>query len=175
MKNLLVNITAADKSWRGEDKKIITTTRKILQKIAPQTDLSLLPPNISIEISVLLTNDEEIKQLNKNYRHKNKPTNVLSFPAFDTKKIKAFRPENLPIIDNFLPLGDIALAFETIKNEAAEQNKSFNHHFTHLLTHSLLHLLGYDHETNKDADLMENLEIKILKTLAITNPYSVRF
>ncbi len=106
------------------------------------------------ELTIVLTDDALIRELNKTYRGKNKPTNVLSFPSGEKQY-----------------LGDIILAFETIKREAAEQGKSFEHHAMHMLVHGTLHLLGYDHENESDAETMERLEIKILKKLGITNPY----
>ncbi len=106
-------------------------------------------------LSILLTNDKNIQQLNKDFRDKDKPTNVLSFPADDDGDY----------------MGDIAVAFETIQREAVEQDKSFNHHFIHMLIHGILHLDGYDHETNEDAEEMEALEIKILADMGIKNPY----
>ncbi len=106
-------------------------------------------------LSILLTNDRSIQQLNKDFRDKDKPTNVLSFPADDEGDY----------------MGDIAVAFETIQREAIEQDKSFTHHFIHMLIHGILHLDGYDHETDEDAEEMETLEIKILADMGIKNPY----
>ncbi len=105
-------------------------------------------------VSVCLTNNEEMTQLNGQFRSKHSSTNVLAFP------------QNLP---NFL--GDIALAYGTIKEEAEEQGKTFVHHATHLFIHGLLHLLGYDHQTESEAQVMEVLEVKALSALGIGNPY----
>lgn len=106
------------------------------------------------ELSIVLADDAFIQQLNKQYRSKDKPTNVLSFPQ-----------------DHPDMLGDIILAHETIATEANDQNKSFENHVTHLIVHGVLHLLGLDHEDDKEADEMEALEIKILLHLGIKNPY----
>ncbi|MCK6417404.1 MAG: rRNA maturation RNase YbeY [Alphaproteobacteria bacterium] len=106
------------------------------------------------EVSILLADDTFIKDLNKTWRGKNKATNVLSFPQ-DTPGI----------------LGDIVLAQETIAREAKAQRKSFAAHLTHLVIHGYLHLIGYDHENKADARKMEDLEIKILTSLKIKNPY----
>lgn len=107
------------------------------------------------EVSIILTNDKEIKVLNKKYRKIDKPTNVLSFETGDNEL-----------------LGDIFISFDTVAREAKEQNKTFEEHTTHMLVHGVLHLMGYDHLNNRDAKKMENLEIKLLKKLGIKNPYS---
>ncbi|MEB3701725.1 Endoribonuclease YbeY [Candidatus Bealeia paramacronuclearis] len=114
------------------------------------------------ELSVYLTDDEEIQGLNKDYRGKNKPTNVLSFPQGNVPK----GPNG-----EVHPLGDIAMAYETCLREADHEGIPFKNHFIHLLIHGLLHLLGYDHENEEDAEKMETLEVQILQALHIPNPY----
>lgn len=115
------------------------------------------------ELSIVLTNDNEIKKLNANWRKKDKATNVLSFPAFEV----AVGNKPGPM------LGDIVLAIETIEREAEESAISFVDHLTHLIIHGLLHLLGYEHENDTDAEQMEKLEIETLAQLGIADPYSV--
>lgn len=110
------------------------------------------------EVSVLLCDDAHIRQLNKDWRGKDKATNVLSFP---TPGALARRPL----------LGDIAIAWETTAREAADEGKGAADHLTHLLVHGFLHLLGFDHESEADADAMEAREIFILKGLGISDPY----
>lgn len=122
------------------------------------------PKGIEPELTITLTNDADIKILNRDYREKDKPTNVLSFPMWD-------HMSDIPNNAGAIPLGDIIIAFETIKREAIEQEKALADHFTHMLIHGFLHLLGYDHMNDKDAKAMESLEIKILKELSISNPY----
>lgn len=112
------------------------------------------------ELSVALVDDDHIRQLNRDFRGQDKPTNVLSFPADD-----------LPDGDLAL-LGDIVLAAETLSREATEQNKSLPDHLSHLTVHGMLHLLGYDHEIDADAEEMEQLERDILQTLDIADPYA---
>lgn len=115
------------------------------------------------EVSFLFTDDASIKIINNEWRGQDKPTNVLSFPAF------ALRPGMAPKS----VLGDIVIALETVQREAAFEHKSFDHHLSHLIIHGLLHLLGYDHEADDDAQLMEGLERKILNALAISDPYAL--
>lgn len=115
------------------------------------------------ELSVLLTDDAHIRALNAEWRGKDKATNVLSFPAF------AVAPgDDLPPM-----LGDIVLAAETVRAESTLETKPFDHHLIHLVVHGLLHLLGYDHETDDEAEVMEALERRILARLAIADPYAV--
>lgn len=114
------------------------------------------------ELSVVLTDDNHIQELNAQYRGKDKPTNVLSFPI----------QENLAMpTSQSLVLGDIVLAYETIAQEALSQHKTFPDHFSHLVVHGFLHLLGYDHEKKAQAEQMEQLEASILEGLGIKNPY----
>lgn len=121
-----------------------------------------LPPR-AYEVSVVLTDDTEQETLNRSYRGRESSTNVLSFPS-DEMATPGF-PTDLP-----MPLGDISLALETLVREA--ENSSLDDHFCHLLVHGMLHLVGYDHETNDDAECMEALEISILEKLGIDNPYT---
>lgn len=115
------------------------------------------------ELSLVFTDDAAIKELNNDWRDKDKPTNVLSFPAFPIKPGQAPGPM----------LGDIVIARETVVREAEDEEKSFDHHLTHLIVHGVLHLLGYDHETDDEAEAMEQLERKILARLAIPDPYAL--
>lgn len=115
------------------------------------------------ELSLVFAADADVKGLNAQWRGKDKPTNVLSFPAF------ALRPgDDLPVM-----LGDIVLAYETVAQEAKEEAKQLDHHVSHLVLHGLLHLLGYDHQSGADAEIMESLERQVLATLAIPDPYAV--
>lgn len=127
------------------------------------------------DIALLATDDARIAALNAQFRGKPTPTNVLSWPAGD---LAAEEPGDLPYPpepdpDGTFPLGDIALAWETCNREAAEQGKSPSDHVTHLIVHGLLHLLGYDHETDPDAALMETLEVTILGKLGLPDPYAI--
>jgi len=106
------------------------------------------------EVSVVLADDTEVQDLNKTFRNRDKPTNVLSFPSEQKDE-----------------LGDIILAYETVTREAEENGVSPLDHTLHLIIHGFLHLLGYDHEHENEAKEMENMEIRILKDLHINNPY----
>jgi probable rRNA maturation factor len=108
-------------------------------------------------VAVLLTSDEAVAELNERFRAKAGPTNVLSFPA-------SANPEN--------HLGDIALAHGVCAREAAEQGKTLEQHLAHLVVHGVLHLLGYDHETDGEAEAMEALERSILESLGVPDPYA---
>ena len=105
--------------------------------------------------TLLLADDAKLQSLNMTFRAKDKPTNVLSFPA-----------------DREGYLGDVAMAYGVTRKEAREQKKSFSDHATHLTVHGVLHLLGYDHETAKAAKIMEPLEVEILSELGIGDPYA---
>ena len=113
-------------------------------------------------ITVLFSDDATLKTLNHDWRGKNKPTNVISFPASSSIKLPRGEPK---------PLGDIALGYETIAREAEETGKALKDHTTHLIVHGVLHLLGYDHIDDVGAAKMEAREIRILKSLGIADPY----
>ena len=110
-------------------------------------------------INLKLVNNEEITELNKIYRNKNKPTNVLSFTNEDISKSRTNE------------LGDIAISFEFVEQESKEQNKKFNDHVIHMFIHGIYHILGFDHENDSMADAMEEKEILLLEKLQIKNPY----
>lgn len=113
------------------------------------------------EVSIMLVDDATIKGLNAQWRKIDKATNVLSFPAGPPEKLS-----KNPL------LGDIVVAFETTQRESIEEDKALADHFSHLIVHGFLHLLGHDHENTTDAEKMEALEVKILGTLGIKNPYA---
>jgi probable rRNA maturation factor len=120
---------------------------------------------IGHEISFVLTDDKRMRTLNRAYRGKDKPTNVLSFAALDAPRPKPGMP---------WLLGDVVLASGVIAREAKAQRKSIRHHLSHLAVHGVLHLLGYDHERDRDAEAMEALEVAALAAMGIANPYELR-
>jgi probable rRNA maturation factor len=119
------------------------------------------------ELAVLLTDDPGIQRLNSDWRGIDKPTNVLSFPA--TPSTGSSSNEDAPRL-----LGDIAIAYQTTRREAADEQKPFDHHLSHLAVHGFLHLMGYDHDRDDRADAMETLEQAILAQLGIPDPYADR-
>lgn len=137
---------------RGQMKKQIETT------------LRHVGFDVDCEIGIACVDLAESQELNLQYREKDKPTNVLSFPS-DI-------PEEMLSLLDAEPLGDLVICIPVVLQEATEQQKTPSDHFTHLLVHGILHLLGYDHETSEaEAEEMEALEIEILKKLGIANPY----
>jgi probable rRNA maturation factor len=118
-------------------------------------------PERTGELAVVLTDDAAVRTLNRTWRGKDEPTNVLSFPAQS--------PRGAPRL-----LGDIVIAYETTAREALAAHKPFRHHLAHLAVHGYLHLAGYDHEADAEAEAMERLEIAVLARLKVPNPYIAR-
>ncbi|TNM66293.1 rRNA maturation RNase YbeY [Aliirhizobium smilacinae] len=119
-------------------------------------------PKMAPELSLVFTNDDSIQEINAEWRGMDKPTNVLSFPAF-------------PLEPGGMPgpmLGDIVVARETVEREAVDLDKTFDDHLTHLLVHGFLHLFGYDHLEKDEAEEMEALETRILASLGLSDPYA---
>lgn len=152
--NIDIAVQYAD--WQNALSDIDGLAERAVGQIVEQLD----NPKLG-ELSIALVSDADIQALNRDYRHKDKPTNVLSFPA----AFVSGGPTPL--------LGDIVLAFETVMREATEKAISAEHHVTHLLIHGFLHLQGYDHETEAEAAKMEALEIAALAALNIDNPYEI--
>jgi probable rRNA maturation factor len=126
--------------------------------------------NPRLLVSLLLTSDAEVHILNREWRERDKPTNVLSFPMLERDELATLAPEGPPVM-----LGDIALAAETCAREAAEKGVALEHHAAHLIVHGLLHLAGHDHvHSDAEAEAMEALETRILAKLGIADPYGDR-
>jgi probable rRNA maturation factor len=154
MRDIVIDISVEAGDWQDED-VLEAMASKAFCACLMQTCVKL---DKGTEVSVVFTDDASIAKLNTLWRGKDKPTNVLSFPA------KMSGP--------FPMLGDIILASETVKKEAALEGKPLENHIYHLLIHGFLHLLGYDHMQDEDANTMESLEIAILEALSICNPYA---
>ncbi len=132
---------------------------------AASTELTQALTSRRVEVSVRLADDEDVAALNLEYRERQGPTNVLSFPAVSEDDLAGLPPE-VPVL-----LGDIVLALGVVKSEAAAQAKAPADHFSHLVVHGMLHLLGYDHIEAGDAEIMEKLETAVLARMQIANPY----
>jgi probable rRNA maturation factor len=133
-------------------------------EVAPE----LAAPRLSV--SVLFTNDEEVHELNREWRGKDRPTNVLSFPMLERADLLALGPDGPPVL-----LGDVALAYDTCAREAREKGVPLDHHAAHLIVHGLLHLAGHDHvASEEEAEAMEALERSALAKLGIADPYGDR-
>ena len=152
--------------WLSLDFDAEEIAKKIVPLAFAMADIPVSLHGRDLEFSIVLTDDETTQALNRDYRGKDKPTNVLSFAMLDSND-----DDFLPPADQPLPVGDIILAYETIESEAIEQSKPLRDHYAHLLVHGALHLLGYDHEAPHEGDVMESLEIRILKKYGIENPY----
>lgn len=149
--------------------------------LAAQAVLARAPETLRCESSatLLLTDDTSLRRLNRTFRNKDRPTNVLSFPQFEPKALKSvIRKRNAgkgrpgsETDANPLYLGDIAMAWQTVRTEAARDGKTAIDHATHLMIHGLLHLYGYDHILAAEAERMEALETAIMKDLGLRNPY----
>ena len=154
-----IDISLEDDRWSDAIELYDDLTSDIVR-----ISLEHLKLNIShIEISIVLANDDFVQDLNKTYRGKDKPTNVLSFPQSEPEEIMPMLP--------YLCMGDIILSLDTLQKEIKEQKKTLKDHYTHMLVHGILHLLHYDHITNDEALIMEGLEISILDKMSIKNPY----
>ncbi|QHQ36163.1 rRNA maturation RNase YbeY [Algicella marina] len=162
-----VDLIIEDERWRSLPLQSISQD-------AVGLALAVATIKVPVEVSLLATNDEGIAELNSRFRGKSKATNVLSWPAFElfasdpggqpTREIPS-DPFGLPAI------GDIALAFETVMAESQSGGIRVEDHILHLVLHGSLHLLGYDHENEADATLMESLEVRALASRGIATPY----
>lgn len=143
-----IQLVVEEAAWRGH--------RGLLPRLTAAADAARRAAKLPAKsrLTILLADNARLKTLNHDFRGKNKPTNVLSFPSDE----KDYR-------------GDIALAYGVTKAEAAAARKSFSDHATHLVVHGVLHLAGYDHERDRDAKIMEPLEVKILARLGVADPY----
>ena len=156
--NFVIESTITLSLW---DKILINDFHEKLNNVLDEIyeRISLISNNSKILISISFSGDKKVKELNNFFRKKRSATNVLSFPS------------NYKL-NNTLFLGDIVFSIETIIKEAKRDNKTVENHLIHLFIHAVLHLFGYDHETEEQAEKMENLEIEILSNLQIGDPYN---
>jgi probable rRNA maturation factor len=155
---LEIEVTAPCRAWQEACPAAVALAREAAQLALRR---GAAPPAAVADIT--LTDDAAQRALNRTWRSKDAPTNVLAFPVADRSMPL---PDGAPLL-----LGDVVLAFETVWREAAEQDKRFEDHLRHLVVHGVLHLLGHDHENAADAAAMEAREIAILAELGVPNPY----
>jgi probable rRNA maturation factor len=151
-----IDIAVEAEGWAAFDDLEALIGRAVVAGLA----VSSLQPMTGAELSILLTDNARMRKINQAWRAKDKPTNVLSFPAVSPERIATS-----PL------LGDIALALETVQREAQDDGKTFEAHLSHLVIHGLLHLLGGDHETDAQAEEMEAREVAALARLGYADPY----
>lgn len=144
-----ITLVVEDPNWRSH--------RGLQARLTRAADAARRSAKLKGDFSILLAGDRRLRALNLDFRGKDKPTNVLSFPSANP----GYR-------------GDIAIAYGVTKKEAKAAGKAFADHASHLVVHGVLHLAGYDHERPRDAKAMEPLEVKILKALGIADPYAAR-
>ena len=155
---MVIEISIKHEAWRTTLPKASHIIRR-----AVHSALAVTSQPEAYELAVILANDALLKSLNKEFRGINKATNVLSFSYTETKSVNA---SNLSRI-----LGDIIISLDTACSEANNSNIGLNAHVSHLVIHRVLHLIGYDHELDSDASIMENLEILALEKIGFKNPY----
>lgn len=163
MTSLDIQISVEAEKWPSEEELFAFSSRVLdpAVKFLKGEEKQPFPP-VPPELSLVFTDDASIREINAEWRDMDKPTNVLSFPAYPLE------PGNMP----GPMLGDIIIAFETVEREARDLEKSFDDHLTHLLVHGFLHLFGYDHIETEDAEEMEELETRILAKLGLSDPYA---
>jgi probable rRNA maturation factor len=152
-----IEILVRSSHWRKQPQASATIKRAIA---AAAKAASTAPA----ELAIVLSDDSAVQALNRHWRGKNTPTNVLAFPAAAPGKSR----NGIPYI------GDIVIAYRTAAREAVAEGKPFRHHLAHLAVHGYLHLIGYDHETDRAAQRMERLERAILARIAVPDPYAAR-
>lgn len=164
-----IEVVVEDDLWNAFDLEAIAI--RSFDAVAAKLDLKTGP----YELDILACDDSRIAVLNSEFRGKPTPTNVLSWPGFDLAPERSGETPNLPPVtefgDPYVHIGDIAIAYQTCLKEANDAEIDPLHHITHLIIHGILHLLGYDHETDANAELMESIETDLLTRFGIGNPY----
>jgi len=158
----------ADEEWDSSRSWPLLARKAAEAAIAESAFPDLIESDRAVELSVTLTSDEHVRELNAKWRNKDKPTNVLSFPMADELDLGRANVSGMELL-----LGDIVLAHGVCEAEAAEKGVPLEQHATHLMVHGTLHLLGYDHHKDSEAADMEAREVRALERLGIANPYEV--
>ena len=152
----------------------LPAAERVVERAAAATFAqATLPDDRDWECAILLADDERLRALNRQFRGKDKPTNVLSFPAERQDGDYASEVQVVPADDQPLQWGDIAIAYGVTAAEASEQGKTLADHLSHLVVHGILHLIGHDHERPGEAEQMEALERQILWEIGVADPYGL--
>jgi probable rRNA maturation factor len=154
---LTLEISSPSALWRGFP-RVRTIARETVGACIDEMEF---PPRKGASVSLCLSDDARVRQLNARWRGTDKPTNVLAFPAARARGL-----------GGAAVLGDIAIAYETMAREAEASGVALADHFRHLVAHGFLHLMGYDHQTNDEAGRMEALEMRILARMGVADPYA---
>lgn len=165
---LAVDIIMEDEAWTavfGLDEAISSAAEQAYARANVRLANQITADRASVAVALL--SDAGMRVLNSQFRHQDKPTNVLSFPAIEHRHAGAGRG-----VEDPRALGDVALAYETIDREARQEGIAVVDHVRHLVVHGILHLLGFDHESDTDADRMEAMETRILAELGVADPYA---
>lgn len=170
---LILEVTVDFDGWHSE----LCDYKEIINNVVHQVVINVpegkqLSKFQHLELGIILCDDTFIKHLNKTYRNRDNVTNVLSFEGFSPDQSKAMLQTDAPAQPFPQSLGEVYIAYETLKREAEKANITFCNHFTHLILHGILHLLGYDHIEDNEAEIMEAIETKLLNNLAIDDPYA---
>ncbi len=170
---LILEVSVDFDGWHSE----LSDYKKIINNVIHQIVINVpegkqLSKFQHLELGIILCDDAFIKHLNKTYRNQNNVTNVLSFEGLSPDQAIAMLQTDAPAQAFPQSLGEVYIAYETLKREAEAGNIAFRNHFTHLILHGILHLLGYDHIEDNEAEIMEAIETKLLSNLAIDDPYA---
>lgn len=170
MLQVVLNSEIEDKRWADAIKNVADVAEKVkeaaFEYVAKNADIDILTADKPLIVNLCLSDDSHVRQLNRDYRNKDKPTNVLTFANLD---FADFAPDG-GVFDE-IDLGNIIIAFDTMQKEADAENITLYAHFCHLLVHGFLHILGFDHIEDDEAEYMESFEKAILHNLGIANPY----
>jgi probable rRNA maturation factor len=170
---LILEVSVDFEDWNSKlsdyNKIIINVIYQIVKYVPEGKQLSKFQ---HLELGIILCDDTFIRHLNKTFRNRDDVTNVLSFEGLSPDQSKAMLQTDAPAQPFPQSLGEVYIAYETLKREAELANITFSDHFTHLTIHGILHLLGYDHIENHEAEIMEAIETKLLNNLAIDDPYA---
>ncbi len=167
MMKTTLNLNLGDNNWNDGLPDAAALSAKIFQTVIERLDPKFLQNKKDISLNLELSNDNAIQTLNRQFRHLDKPTNVLSFANIDDDDFFNTLPEMSEV-----ELGDIIIAYETISAQSKDQEIDFRAHYIHILVHGILHLLGYDHQEEEEQKEMEALETMLLAEMGIADPYA---